>query len=251
MPPAKRKRGKRPSSTDPSWVYGLHAVAAALANPQRRCRRLVATDEAAAARDPAAEPRPEVWPRAEIDRLLPPGAVHQGLAGLFSPLPAAALDDLLDRPGDDRPCAVLVLDQVTDPRNVGAILRSAAAFDCRGVVVQDRHSPPLSGVLFKAASGGAETVPLIRVANLARAIDDLKGAGFWSIGFDADGPEVLSEVDLGGRVALVLGAEGQGLRRLTRDRCDRLVRIPIGGGVASLNVAAAAAIALYEWARPK
>jgi len=251
MPPAKRKRGKRPTSTDPTWLYGLHAVTAALANPERRCRRLVATEEAAAALDPAAAPRPEIWPRAEIDRLLPPGAVHQGLAGSFDPLPVIQLDDLLGQPGDKRPCAILVLDQVTDPRNVGAILRSAAAFGCRGIVVQDRHSPPSSGVLFKAASGGGETVPLARVTNLARAIDDLKGAGFWTIGFDADGPEVLSEVDLGGRVALVLGAEGRGLRRLTRDRCDRLVKIPIGGAVSSLNVAAAAAIALYEWARAK
>jgi 23S rRNA (guanosine2251-2'-O)-methyltransferase len=251
MPQAKRKRGKRPTSTDPTWIYGLHTVAAALGNPQRRCRRLVATEEAAAMLDPAAAPRPEIWSRADIDRLLPAGAVHQGLAGAFDALPTTALDNLLGQPGDDRPGAILVLDQVTDPRNVGAILRSAAAFGCRGVVVQNRHSPPLSGVLFKAASGGAETVPLVRVANLARAIDALRDAGFWSIGLDAEGPEVLSDVDLGGRVALVLGAEGRGLRRLTRDRCDRLVRIPISGAVASLNVAATAAIALYEWARAK
>jgi len=251
MPPAKRKRGKRPASVQSTWLYGLHAVAAALANPNRRCRRLVATEEAVESLDADVSPRPEIWPRSEIDRLLPAGAVHQGIAGAFEPLPATALEDLLDLADDDQPCAIIVLDQVTDPRNVGAIMRSAAAFGCRGVIVQDRHSPPSSGALFKAASGGAETVPLVRVSNLVRAIDALRSAGFWSIGFDADGPEILSEVDLGGRVALVLGAEGRGLRRLTRDRCDHLVRVPISDAVSSLNVAAAAAIALYTWAGSK
>jgi 23S rRNA (guanosine2251-2'-O)-methyltransferase len=251
MRPAKTRRERRPPAAETPWLYGIHAIAAALRNPKRRCRHLVVAPDAAALLDWPDGVAAETLSRSEISRLLPAGAVHQGIAALFDPLPSTSLDELLEMLGDDRTVSILVLDQVTDPRNVGAILRSAAGFGCRAVVMQDRHSPPFSGALVKAASGGAETVPLVKVTNLARTLDALKEAGFWCIGLDSTGTECIGHVDLGGRVALVLGAEGSGLRRLTRARCDRLVRIPIGDAVQSLNVSAAATIALYEWSRAK
>lgn len=253
---AKRKRPSPPpgpaASPAPAdgWIYGLHAVRAALANPRRRCRRLLVTEEnAAVLAPPAGAPAPEIVAREELDRRLGPGAVHQGVAGRFDPPAAVALADAVAGLAPGEPALVLVLDQVTDPHNVGAVLRSAAAFGATAVVVQDRHSPPLSGVVLKAASGAAEIVPLVRVINLARALDELKDAGFWCIGLDAAGPDALAEVPLDGRVALVLGAEGAGLRRLTRERCDRLARIDIAPAMDSLNVSASAAVALYEWRR--
>jgi len=231
----------------------MHAVEAALANPRRACHRLLiargAGDDIAAAIDRASgavpgRPLSELVERAEIDRLLTPGAVHQGVALLAKPLPVPALEDVLRDPAAD--AAVVVLDQATDPRNIGAVLRSAAAFGALGVVVQDRHAPPLTGALVKAASGAVETVPLLRVVNLARALWALKEAGFWCAGLDPAARRTLAEAKLEGRVALVLGAEGRGMRRLTRDTCDDLLRVPIMPRADSLNLSNAAAIALYE-----
>jgi len=190
----------------------------------------------------------DVLGRDEVRRLLPPGAVHQGLAVLADAPPATALDDLIAAAG---PQGVLVaLDQASDPQNVGAVLRSAAAFGVTGLILPDRRSPPLSGTVLKAASGAAERVPIARVANLAQSLERLQAAGFWCIGFDAGGDLTLDQAPLEGRVCLVLGAEGEGLRRLTRERCDGLARIPMAGSTESLNLAASAAIVLWEcWRR--
>jgi 23S rRNA (guanosine2251-2'-O)-methyltransferase len=233
-------------------------VAAALANPSRRIRRLIALADAAAelgqlaaaaaARVPPGPP--EVVDRRGFDLLLPQGAVHQGMAVAAEPLPVRDIDDVLDGIADAvGPQVVVLLDQVTDPHNIGAILRSAAAFAARAVVMPEHGAPPVTGALAKAASGALEVVPLLRVVNLARTLDRLKEAGFWCLGLEAGAEKTLAEIDPGNRVALVLGAEGSGLRRLTRERCDLLARLPTRGEPASLNVSNAAAIALYELTR--
>jgi len=239
------------------WLAGTHAVMAALANPERKVRRLLATAEAARAlaepyaklRADHALPQPETVERVEIDRLLPAGAVHQGLAALVDPLESATIDEIA-RAGAARESAIIVmLDQVTDPHNVGACLRSAAAFGALAVLVPDRHAPEETAALAKAASGALERLPLVRVTNVVRALEELKEAGFWIAGLAADGPRTLAEAKLSGRIVLVLGAEGEGLRRLTREHCDHLVRLPMTGAMESLNVSNAAAVALYELAR--
>jgi 23S rRNA (guanosine2251-2'-O)-methyltransferase len=232
------------------WLYGLHAVSAALANPARRLRRLLVTrgaeQELAERFSPPWRIAPEPVERNRLDGLLPPDAIHQGAALLVDPLPSPQMERLLE--GTTGP--VLVLDQVTDPRNVGAILRSAAAFGAAALVVQERHAPAETGALARAASGALEVVPILREVNLSRALEQLKKAGLWVVGLEAAGPVTLAQSGLTGRrVALVLGAEGEGLRRLTRETCDELVRLPIQASMESLNVSAAAAVALYELAR--
>lgn len=232
------------------WLYGLHAVSAALANPARRLRRLLVTraaeQELAERFSPPWRIAPEPVERNRLDALLPPDAIHQGAALLTDPLTPPPMEKLLE--GTTGP--VLVLDQVTDPRNVGAILRSAAAFGAAAMVVQDRHAPQETGTLARAASGALELVPILREVNLARALEQLKKSGLWVVGLEAEGPVTLAQSGLTGRrVALVLGAEGEGLRRLTRETCDELVRLPIQPAMESLNVSAAAAVALYELAR--
>jgi 23S rRNA (guanosine2251-2'-O)-methyltransferase len=230
------------------WLYGRHPVLAALANPERRIERLLATKEMAERHAAELADKPvQVLAREEMAQRLPAGAVHQGLAALVAPLEDSVLEDVLARCGDD--ALVLALDQVTDPHNVGAILRSAAAFGAAGLVVTERHAPADTGVLAKAASGGLEIVPLVRAVNLARALEQLKDSGFWLYGLDERGDAEIGALDLKGRVCIVLGAEGEGLRRLTAEKCDRLVTIPTNAALASLNVSNAASIALYEWAR--
>jgi 23S rRNA (guanosine2251-2'-O)-methyltransferase len=243
-----------------SWLWGRHAVAAALANPARHWHRLVVlADERAAAEAlvaaaraaPVGEAGPvEVLERAALNRLLPESAVHQGWALAVEPLPAPDLDavlrDAAARPGR---AVVVVLDRVGDPHNVGAVLRSAAAFAAAAVIVAEHGAPPATGVLAKAASGALELVPLVRATNLVRVLDRLKQAGFWCCGLDAAAPEPLAALDLGPRVALVLGSEGGGLRRLVREECDYLARLPTAPEQPSLNVSNAAATALYELRR--
>ncbi len=232
------------------WLYGRHPVLAALANPERRIERLVATKEAAERHAAEFAGKPvQILAREEMAQRLPAGAVHQGLAALVTPLEDAQLEDVLARCGEQ--ALVLALDQVTDPHNVGAILRTAAAFGAAGLVVTERHAPADTGVLAKAASGGLELVPMVRAVNLARTLEQLKKAGFWIYGLDERGDAAIGALDLGGRVCVVLGAEGEGLRRLTAEKCDRLVTIPTKAALASLNVSNAASIALYEWARRK
>ncbi len=243
------QRRKQVGKSGGVWLFGTHAVLAALANPARRCRRLLLTAEAGRAladRLPAAPPG-EIVERGRIDQVLP-GQVHQGIALLADPLPEADLDAAAPLAATRN--RVVVLDQVTDPQNVGAILRSAAAFRARAVVLTERHAPEATGALAKAASGALETVPLVRVANLARALDSLAAMGYWRVGLEARAERTLAETvaDLA-NVALVLGAEGEGLRRLTAERCDFRARLPIDPAVDSLNVSNAAAVALYELAR--
>jgi 23S rRNA (guanosine2251-2'-O)-methyltransferase len=224
------------------WLYGQHTVDAALANPRRQVRRHLVTERENGQRR-AGQPAAEFVERRAIERLLPPGAAHQGVAIEVLPLAPVPLHEVLDRPVGQR--RLVVLDQVSDPRNVGAILRSAAAFAVDALVLTHRHAPPESAALAKAASGALESVPLVRVANLAQALDEMARAGLWRVGLDADAAGDLGAVDLSGDLALVLGAEGRGLRRLTAERCDLLARLPMAGRMASLNVSAAAAIALY------
>ncbi|MBP0494346.1 23S rRNA (guanosine(2251)-2'-O)-methyltransferase RlmB [Pararoseomonas indoligenes] len=249
----RREEDRPPANT--LWLHGLHAVAAALVNPRRRLRRLLVTADAEAAlkeRLPegtfaARKIQPErVEDRARFHTFLPEDSVHQGVALLAEPLPGIGLDDALK--ASDGP--VLLLDQVTDPRNVGAILRSAAAFGAAAVVVQDRHAPPETGALARAASGALELVPMVREVNLARAIRHLQDGGAWVLGLAGDAGRTLAEAKpTDRRVGLVLGAEGGGLRRLQRETCDELVRLPITDAMESLNVASAAAVALYELRR--
>ncbi len=255
---ARRKHSKdrgregppRPYPGGGIWLYGDHAVAAALANPRRTLRRLLV----------AGEPPPGVPPglavertdRARLDSLLPRGAVHQGIALLAEPLPPTGIEAL---DGAPEPAVALMLDQVTDPQNVGAILRSAAAFGAAAVIVQDRHAPDETGALVKAASGAVEAVPLVRVPNLSRALDELKESSWWAVGLDQDAAAPLAPLAQR-RVVLVLGAEGSGLRRLVREHCDELATIPMAGAarrgpVTSLNVSNAAAVALYVMTRPR
>ena len=231
------------------WLYGNHAVLAAIGNPARRKHRLVLTGESArylenARIDGAAGVAAEIMERRDIDRLLPPGAVHQGMALQADPLDPVALDEVIGRSGEEQ--VMVVLDRPNDPQNIGAVLRSAAAFGAAAVIVPDRHAPEATAALAKAASGALDRVPLVRVTNLARVLEQLKAAGFWCAGLAADGGQTLSEVDWAARTALVLGAEGAGLRRLTGETCDFLVRIAIDADADSLNLSAAAAIALYE-----
>jgi 23S rRNA (guanosine2251-2'-O)-methyltransferase len=261
-PPADREAPRR----DPlprfggDWLYGRHAVAAALANPARRVRHLVASEEAAdyaavlvataRARLPEAA-QPQILARDALDALLPEGAVHQGIALAAPPLPSLAIEDVIERAGPaprdgEAPQLVLLLDQVSDPHNIGAVLRSAAAFGALALVLPEHGAPPITGVLAKAASGAVEHVPIVRVVNLARTMDRLKEAGFWCLGLDEAAGRTLPALSLGGRLALVLGAEGEGMRRLTRERCDLIARLPTAAAFGSLNVSNAAAIALYE-----
>jgi 23S rRNA (guanosine2251-2'-O)-methyltransferase len=242
------RRGHRPSQAPASRprFWGRHAVLAALANPERTVRKMWATREALAGLD-----IPPVIPItyadvADLGRLVPHDAPHQGLVIEVEPLEDIWLGDLLDQgqgEGDRRP--LVVLDQVTDPHNVGAILRSAAAFDALGIVTQDRHAPPESGTVARSASGALEIVPWVRVVNLARAMDEIAEAGFWRVGLTGEATDTLGKVIGDARIALVMGAEGEGMRHNTMQHCDQLARLPISPRIESLNVSNATAIALY------
>lgn len=223
-------------------LYGWHTVSAALANPARRIRRLLLTENAARrlAETGIVPPvAPEIVRPAEIERQLGPEAVHQGFFAEADPLAALGLDAL---PADG---IVLVLDQITDPHNVGAILRSAAAFAVKAVVTTARHSPEATGVLAKSASGALELVPMVTVQNLARALTAMNERGILTVGLDSEGSADLAAVPLTQPLALVLGAEGRGLRQLTRETCASVARLDLPGDIKSLNVSNAAALSLY------
>lgn len=271
-PRSKGKGASKPTSrrAQSELIYGFHPVLAALGNPARRKQRLMLTKEAkksltneaaadsALAGDAALAKQADgatggiaealatshVVARSEIDAALPKGAVHQGFLLQCAPLSAIDLEECCAPDGGNMP--VVLLDQVSDPHNVGAILRSAAAFGARAVIIPERHSPNATGVLAKSASGALESVPLIRVTNLVRAMGQLKDMGYWLTGLDSGADMTLGNDTLKQPVALVLGAEGSGLRRLTRENCDSLAAIKLAGSMHSLNVSNAAAVALYQ-----
>jgi 23S rRNA (guanosine2251-2'-O)-methyltransferase len=246
--PTERTGGQRPR------LYGRHAVIAALANPERTINRLWGTREAVAQLE-----LPPVIPMSFCDvtdlaRLVPKDAPHQGVVIEVEPLDDVLLADILEyETNQDSRRPIVVLDQVTDPHNIGAVLRSAAAFNAACIVTQDRHSPPESGTVAKAASGALEDVPWVRVVNLARALDEIAEAGWWRIGLAGETDTVLGDVLDGSRVALVLGAEGDGMRHNVMEHCDVIARLPISPRMESLNISNAAAIALYAvaTARPR
>lgn len=238
-----------------SWLFGTHAVLAAIENPARTCVRLLTTPDSKAEAEAALyragkaglnRPGATVVDRGALNRCLPAGAVHQGLALEVEPLADAFMEDICHTLKNISPALVVAIDQGTDPRNIGAVMRSAAAFGASAVIVQDRHTPHATGHMAKAASGALETVPLVRVTNLGRALEQLKGAGFWCVGLDNGADDDTTQLDWPARTALVLGSEGAGMRRLIRENCDFLVRIPMTGRMDSLNLSNAAAIALYE-----
>ncbi len=231
-------------------LYGRHAVFASLENPERAFRKLYVTHDSARTIVIPPGLTVQYGDDHDLGRLVPADAPHQGFVLEVEPLDAVWIGDILAEAaadGENRP--IIVLDQVTDPHNVGAIMRSAVAFNARALVTQDRHSPSETGALARAASGALEALPWCRVVNLARALDEIGEAGFWRIGLDGSATADL-ETALGKTMpALVMGAEGEGLRALTVERCDQLARLPISAAMESLNVSNAAAIALYAAAR--
>jgi len=233
------------------WLYGYHAVKSALNNPLRRLERLLATPSAIEGLGtlPTTCPEPKLVPPSDLSALLPIGAVHQGVVAKASTLPPISFDQIFLTLQTKQDYPVLVLDQVTDPRNVGAILRSAAAFKSPAIIMQERHAPAESGAMAKAASGALDLVPIVRATNLSRTLKKLASEGYWIVGLDHDGPTPLSASPINKPVVLVLGAEGKGLRRLTRQHCDILSKIDIEKTIGSLNVSTSAAIALYELSR--
>ena len=227
-------------------IYGFRPVAEALRNPKRRPVLLLASQNAAprlAEEVPGLKIAPQIIHPRELDRRLGPDAVHQGLLLEAEPLRQPRLDQV------DKSGIIVLLDQVTDPHNVGAILRTCAAFGVSALVTTARHSPEATGVLFKSASGAYEHVPFVKITNLARAMEELKASGFRIVGFDSEAPSRIEDIDRAPPLALVLGAEGKGLRQLTRDTCDLVVRLDLPGPIKSLNVSNAAALALYALTR--
>jgi len=245
---AGKKRTDRPDNRNGVWLFGLHPVRAALQNASRDIVSVRATRNAIAdVADLAASRNITVQDMhpADMTALLPPGAVHQGVAMLAAPLTPPALEDAAAAAGEN--ATIVILDQVTDPHNVGAILRSSAVFGVDFLVVPDRHAPPESGTLAKSASGALESLPLVRVGNLALAMKTVQEAGFWVVGLDGSASETLDALPATGKLALVLGSEGKGLRRLTAENCDQVVKIAMAeNAVGSLNVSNAGAVALHH-----
>ena len=253
-PKNQRKNSKSDNPDAPVRLYGTHAVCAALQNPQRQVLKLWATANGAKTisdLNTAHNLIPDQLSPQELARLVPPDAVHQGLVADVTPLPETAMEAIMAR---GRP--IIVLDQIVDPRNVGAILRAAAVFGAAGIIVTRHHSPRAEGALAKTASGALEIVPIVVVANLARTLSMLADAGFLVLGLDEHGSRTIDQIDTKQPLACVMGAEGKGLRRLTRETCTELVRLPTGktgadtqNGFVTLNVATAAAISLYALTR--
>lgn len=247
---AKMKNNQNKS--DSLYLYGRHPVSAAIFNAKRQITALYATSETAseliilcqkAHRNPSLI---KILERRELERMLPTDAVHQGFAAQVKELDGWTLEDICDLADDRENCHLLILDQVTDPQNIGAIIRSCVAFDTMALIVQDKNSPTESGAMAKASAGMIEHLPIVRVTNLARAVETLKKSGFWVIGMDGYAQTTIDKIDKSGKIAIIMGSEGKGMRRLIEESCDSTVRLSISEKVESLNVATAAAITLYE-----
>ena len=256
QPKPSNNKGRRGAPEHPQsvWLYGRHAVSAAMMNPERPLRCVLATKNArqwltSQKIDPQLVDKVTSSDAQEIDRRLPQGAVHQGIAAEVDNLPAVDLNSICHAPSRHGP--ILVLDQITDPQNIGAIFRAAAGFGARAIIVQDRKTPPLSGALAKAAAGAIEVLPCVAVVNIARTLEALRDFGYHCAGLAGAASHDLDGLPDDQPIALVLGAEGSGLRRLVADTCDELYRIPISDRVESLNVSTATAVALYEINRSK
>lgn len=260
--PAFKARAQAPREKKPGasglMLFGLHACREAWLNPKRRILHALFTPQgeklfeetlAAGKRGNLKRPTPERTDGFALERTLPQGAVHQGIALEVEGVPEVALDDMLDE-ANENACFV-VLDQVTDPHNVGAIVRTACAFGAKAVIVTERHAPQATGTLAKAACGALEHTPIVRIGNMVQALEKMKKAGFWCIGLDETGSSPLHALSFPARVALVMGAEGEGLRRLTMENCDEIARLPTHPPIGSLNVSNAAAVAIYEVMRAK
>ncbi len=248
LPSPHKKHGGAPSrnaDSSGSWVYGWHAVNAALANPDRVVTRIVVSEAGQDRLKLRRElPKPHVVEARELDRMLGADAVHQGIAIHVRPLEPFVLEDIIHTENPRGP--ILILDQVSDPQNVGAILRSAAAFDAIAVLYPKDHSAAETPAMAKAACGAIDMVPRIQVTNLATAMRELQAAGWWIIGLEGESKTLISDLKIGPKTVIVLGAEGKGMRRLTAECCDERVRLPMGERMESLNVSNAAAIALYQ-----
>ena len=247
-----KKNNKTPSPASGLILYGRHAVLAALANPARKKSKILCTGENAdelrkhCLEHNVSPDLLNIVDRKEIDRILPREAVHQGFALYCAELPGYSLEDVCILAEKQADCHLLILDQVTDPQNIGAIIRSCVAFDTLALIMQDKNSPAETGAMDKAAAGTIEHLPICRVTNLSRAIENLKKAGFWIVGMDGYAKTTIDKMNKRGKIALVMGSEGKGMRRLVEENCDETVRLPISEYVESLNVSTAAAIALYE-----
>ena len=228
-------------------IYGRHAVLSALKNPHRHIQKLVVTLEN---RKEVESLYPNITittaDKKEFTRMLGEDAVHQGYALYCSRLETYDITDLIALAQDKERCHILILDQVTDPQNIGAIIRSCAAFETLGLIMQDKNAPLESGAMDKAAAGTIEYVPIARVTNLSRAIEDLKKAGFWVMGMDGYAKDTIDKINKSGKIAIVMGSEGKGMRHLVQENCDSSIKLPISNKVESLNVSTAAAITLYE-----
>lgn len=241
-----------PSKSSNILLYGRHPVVAAINNPKRQINTIYVTQDnfseikSLCMTAKRGTTLIKTVDRKEIEKLLPAGSVHQGLVAAVKELDGYTLDDVCDMAQQFNSCHVLILDQVTDPQNIGAIIRSCVAFDTLALIVQDKNSPTESGTIAKASAGMIEHLPIIRVTNLSRAAETLKKAGFWVIGMDGYAKTSIEQINKNGKTAIIMGSEGKGMRRLVEETCDDTVRLPISPKVESLNVATAAAITLYE-----
>ncbi len=243
---------KSPSSKDTMWIYGRHAVKAAVLNEKREILRTIVLESC---RDFLNEFRCckslniEIADKNLFSAIFGKDSTHQGCAVLVKKVRDFALEDLIEDDSDDRP--IIFLDQITDPQNIGSILRASAVFGARAVVVTENHSPALTPAIAKAASGVLESIPLIRVINLVHSINLLKKRGFWIMGLAEESNKMINEIKLSGKFVFIIGNEGEGMRRLTRDSCDFLVKLPVFGGFTTLNAAQAATVSLYESMRQR
>ncbi|WP_269713724.1 23S rRNA (guanosine(2251)-2'-O)-methyltransferase RlmB [Caulobacter sp. NIBR2454] len=247
--PFRNKPVARESAPTSDWLWGFHAIEGALNNPARPApKRVLATpDRAKRLTEEYGVKGVEIVDAALITRQLPQGAVHQGMAMRIDPPSPLSVAELGENPAG----VIVMLDQITDPQNVGAIFRSAAAFGARGIILQDRHSPALAGGVAKAAVGAIDRLPHVLAVNLSRALEQLADLGWRAVGLDGSATQTLDQVLDGAPTVLVMGSEGDGIRRLVAEHCDVLAKIPMPGGMESLNVSAAAAVALYEVSRPR